>query len=117
MGLNLAYWIMVEICDGMITTDCPPYCTKEAPSFSAIDNKEENSHFANMNIIEVIMVFLFWLAYPSKNNKLFICFSMSCLSFSEVAITYHKKAMMSRDATSYTCASFAKKANETDITE
>ena len=72
-----------------------------------------------MNIIEVIMVFLFWLAHPSKNNKLFICFSMCCLSFSEVAIrpTYHKKAMMSRDATSYTCASFAKKANETDITE
>ena len=114
--MNLAYWIMVEICDGMITSDCPPYCTTEAPSFPAIDIKEENSHFANMNIIEDIMVFLFWLAHPFKNNKLFICFSMCCLSFSEVAITCHKKEIMSRDAKSYTCASFAKEANETDIT-
>ena len=101
---------MFEICDGMITSDCPPYCTTEAPSFSAIDIKEENSHFANMNIMEVIMVFLCWLAHPCKNNKLFICFSMYCLSLSKVGNTCHKKAMISRDATSYTCGL---EANET----
>ena len=95
------------------------------PHLSAIGLKEEDNHFANMiGIFQKChhhrshygVLILAGTSIRKQRNFLNAFWYTACTElFTEVAITWHKMAMMSRDAKLYTCASFAKEANKTDI--